>query len=223
LARQATQFFESHRELVVACLFALAVAALVSRMLFASPLLDYLYLESPARDRRTMFGFLILTLGLLGQMGLLYAVVLFARPGEPVAYSGMAPMLMLLYLAGGAVWMLLLRIGAKRDDKYALRGFWPAFGVNVAVGALLAAGLWYLDRQAQSDPAEFHANRLHNTSVTAAAALLVCTLDTFFQGRLYGKTGKGGALRAVLMLVLLVALLAAGAYVVYITRPARGI
>ena len=222
LAR-VSEFVECNGEVLVACLFTLAMAALVTRMLFASPLLDFLYIESPASNRRTMVGFLITTAGLLVQMGLLYAIALFARPEEGVAFSGMVPMLMVLFLAVGALWMLLVRIGAKKEDKQALRGFWPAFAVNVLVGGLLAAGVWYLGGLAKNEAAEFHGGRLHNLSVASVAALFACSLDTFFQGRLYGKRGKGSGLRTVLMLVLLLALLAAGGYLVYKTGPFGGV
>jgi len=216
LAASVAQFFQANADVIVACLFALGMVALVTRMLFASPLLDYLYLESPARDRRTMFGFLLTVGGILFQMGLLYTIVLFARPDGP-NHSGMAPILMTIYLLGGAAWLLVLRLGSKREDKKALRGFLSAFGVNLVVGGALGAGVWYLSKQTNHDADLFHQNRLHNISVAAAAALLACTLDTFLQGRLYGKRGKGSALRNVLMLVVLLLLLAVGGYVVYTT------
>ena len=208
-----------HADVLVAAFFALGMAALLARTLFASPMLDYLYLESPARDRRTMFGFLFTGSGLLLQVALLYAMVIFARPEKGLLASGMVPFLLVLYFAGGAMWLLLMCIGAKRDDKHALRGLWPAFAVNTGVAALLIAALWYVSRKANHDPAQFHGNPHLNVSVAGLAALVACTLDTLLQGRLYGRTGKGSALRTVLQLLGLLILLAFGAYLVYLTGP----
>jgi hypothetical protein len=212
----ANRFTDRHAPLIVGCLFTASMLALITRMLFASPLLDYLYLESPVRDKRTMVGFLLTVGGILTQMALLYAMALFAWPGK-ATHSGMVPILMTLYLAGGAAWMVLMRAGVRAEDAHALRGLNAALFVNLLAGLALAAGVWGLGRMAGNDPVEFHAGRLQNLSVTAVAALLVCALDTFFQGRLYGKRDQGSASRTVLMLLLLVALVAAGAYMAYKT------
>ena len=108
-------------------------------------------------------------------------------------------------------------IRAHANDE-SMRGFWPALLVNVVVGGLLAWGVWTLGIMA-GDVAEFHGRHTHNLAVAALAALLACTLDTFFQGKLYGKTGKGSGRHAVVMLVLLLVVLLAGAYVAVRTNP----
>jgi len=218
LTERLSAFAEQNGGVLAACLFALGMVAMVTRMLFASPLLDHLYLESSARDRRTMTGFLVTVGGLLLQMALLYAMVLFARPGG-ASYSGMVPVLLAVYLLGGAVWMLLIRVGAGGEDKQALRGFLAALGVNVVVGALLVGALGYASRLADHNVAKFHGNRPNNLALAAVAGLVVCTLDTFLQGRIYGKRGKGSLLRNVLMLVVLLVVLAVGGYLVYRTAP----
>jgi hypothetical protein len=214
LAR-AGQLVAEHVHIFVGGLFLLAVASLVTRMLFASPLLDFLYLESEASDRRTMVGFLVATFGLLAQMGLIYGMVIFARSGDGPPRSGMVPLLMVVYLLGGALWMLLMRLGAKPEDRRALRGFWPALLVNVLVGVGLGALLWYLTGDGPGATQEFHHDyAARNIAITAVAALLLCSLDTFFQGQLYGKTTGRSRTRSILMGLLLLILLGFGAYVI---------
>lgn len=214
LQERAALFLAHHAGLVVSALFLLGVAALLARMFFAGPLLDYLYVEAETRERRTMVGFLVVVLGLIVQISLLYVMVLFARPTEArEAHSATVPLLMLAYLGIGAVWMLLLRIGAAKEDSNALRGFWPALIANVLVGAGLGYALWRLNG-ASPEAADTVRQAVpeRNVALAALAALLLCSLDSFFQGRLYGKTHGRNALRALIMSLLLVALLAFGAY-----------
>lgn len=213
-SERMTLFLATHPGLAVSALFLLGVAALLARTLFAGPLLDYLYVESEARERRTMVGFLMLVLGLFVQAGLLYAMVLFARPEEALeAHSATVPLLMLAYLFAGAVWMVLLRLGAAKEDSRALQGFWPAFLTNVIVGAGLGVALWWVSGAApEAAESARHEIPERNVALAALAALLLCSLDSFFQGRLYGKTHGRNAVRTLITTLLLVAVLAFGAY-----------
>ena len=203
-----------HADVLITGLFLLGVTALVARMLFASSLLDYLYLESEARDRRTMVGFLLSSGGLLVLVGLIYAMVVFARAdGENgIPWSGYVPIAMAVYLLFGALWMVLMRLGAKKEDKGGLRGFWPALVANVLVGGGLGYLVWHFGGDGPEAASEFHtANPLRNIAITAFAALLVCSLDAVAQGRVYGKKrGRSKLCTAVTVIVLLAVLAFAG-------------
>lgn len=219
-SERLTAFLVHHAPLAVSALFLLGVAALAVRMLFAGPLFDHLYLESEGKERRTMLGFLVATLGLLLQLGLIYAMVLFARPAEGgLDASGLVPLAMLAYLAVGAVWMVLMKLGAGKEDARALQGFWYALLTNVAVAAGLGYALWRLNGTGAEEGLQ-NAAPESRVALTALAALLLCTLDSFFQGRLYGKTHGRNALRTILTLILLLAVLAFGAYILSLTLPA---
>ena len=175
--RLATFWAANHRAAAMAAMLA-AIVLLLTRFLLMGRVLDYLYLESEARERRVYFGFLGHILLMLAQAGALCAVVHFSRAGLP---QFAAPALAAL-LTFNLVWAAGVLLGARQGERRALRGVWFLALTALAAGAALLWGAWTIESLPGSYDGMLGSALL---VYSAGAASVLCLTDGLIQSRLY--------------------------------------
>ena len=173
-----SEFMALNHRLVALGVMMIAAGALVIRYIALGRLLDYLYVESPAEERRAYTGFLANIMLMLLHAGALYGVVSLGS-GD---HAGIVPVALLAMLFFNFVWFLSILVGARLRERRALRGVGYLAGTALTAGVVLFCAAWVVEARSAA-AAEMKGSQL--MLVAAAVAMLLCLADGYVQGRVY--------------------------------------
>ena len=180
--RLADFVLENHR--LVALLVTMAAAmALVIRYVALGRIVDYLYVESPAREKRAYTGFLASILLTLLHAGAIYGVVSLG-PGD---HAFIVPAAMLAMLAVNVVWFVSIILSARAAERRDLRGVKYLAATALAAALVMFRCAWLIESRSAADTAMKGSQLLF---LTGAVAFALCFADGFVQSRLYERDVK---------------------------------
>ena len=170
----------NHRATALVAMLA-GIALLVARYLIFGRALDYLYLESEARDKRIYSGFLASIMLVLTHAGAMYAMVAFSR----AEHASAVPMAMAVMLGLNLIWIVGVLLTARRVERVVLRGFWFLGGTTLTAGLALLAGALAIGAPAADVEATLQARGSLLILLSAGVAVALCFADGYIQSHIY--------------------------------------
>lgn len=186
-----SEFWAANHRLVALAAMLVAAVFLVTRYLVLGRVLDFLYLESEAREKRIYSGFLANIMLMLAHAGAIYAAVFFSRRGPASAVA----IALLALFALNLLWIFGMMLAARPVERNSLRGLrWLGMTTLVAALVLLGGARIIETSPAADDPLRGSALIMLSSGVAA----ILCLVDGYLQGRAYHpqvrKLAKNGPL-----------------------------
>jgi len=181
--KRLTDFIVANHRLVSLLVTMAAAMALVIRYVALGRLLDYLYVESPAREKRAYTGFLASILLMLLHAGAIYGVVSLGSGDHAL----IVPAAMLAMLAVNFVWFVGVMLGARAAERKDLRGIKYLAATTLTAGVVMFCGAWLVESRSAADPTMKGSQLLF---LAGAVAFALCFADGYVQSRLYEKDVK---------------------------------
>jgi len=172
------EFWSSNHRLIALVAMLVGVSLLVARYILLGRVLDFIYLESPAREKRAYSGFLANIFLMLAHTGALYAAVLFSR----TEHASLVPIAILALLGFNILWIMGILITARRAERRSMRGVWLLGFTTLAAGVSLAYGTWMIEATSAFGTAISGSALI---CVTSGVAMLLCIVDATLQARVY--------------------------------------
>ena len=167
----------NHHLLGIVAVMAAAIL-LVTRYLILGRVLDFLYLDSPAYDKRIYSGFVANIFLMLTHAGMIYGTVLVARDN----HASLAPLTLLALFGFNLLWSAGVYLSARPAEKQALRGLKFAAITSGAALVILFWATWALE----AVPVKGEALRGSKLMILGAGvALALCIADAIVQVALY--------------------------------------
>lgn len=167
----------NHRAVALTALLA-ATVLLVARYLVMGRLIDYLYLESEARDRRIYSGFVANIFVTLLHAGAAYGLVVVGNSSHAPMVPGMLIALLLINL----LWIAVVLATAKPPERGPLRGLKYMLLTSGAALIVLFALAWRMEARVAADDVKYGSQMM---ILTAAVATALCIADAWVQSAIY--------------------------------------
>lgn len=172
-------FWQTDHRLIALASILVAVTLLVARYLVLGRVLDYMYVESHSSDKRIYSGFVANIVLMLVHAAMLYCVVLC---GRDVEQASLTPQLLMALFLFNAIWSMGLFITSRRPERHDLRGLLHIALTSTLLLLLLGWAIWNLE---QVPPPSIEIRDSQRIMLGAAAAILLCILDSVIQTRIY--------------------------------------
>ena len=186
--KRLTDFVVENHRLVSLLVMMAAAMALVIRYVALGRIVDYLYVESPAQEKRAYTGFLASILLMLLHAGAIYGVVSLGSGDHAL----IVPAAMLAMLAVNLVWFVSIMLSARAAERKDLRGIKYLAATTLTAGVVLFCGTWLVEGRSTADPAMKGSQLLF---LAGAVVFALCFADGYVQSRLYEKDVKRQPLR----------------------------
>lgn len=176
-ARLAEMWQKNHH--LVALTTTLIVSVfLLTRYLILGRVLDYLYLESPVRDKRIYSGFIANIFFVLVHAAIIYGLVALGRDN----HASLVPLIVLLFLLFNMFWSGGIFYTSRQVEKHALRGL-KYMAITAGTTAII---FFCISWMAESNPTADEAMRSSTLTVLGTGmAFAVCLIDAIIQMRIY--------------------------------------
>lgn len=207
LGQQVVEFIRARSRIIAASIFFAGICVMLVRMLFARRIMEFVYLESQAAEKRTYLGFLINVLAVILQIGLLYGIVHMAKSPYPVVL----PIMLGLLLAANALWLLYVYLFIGKADRRAVRGTLLAALCSAVVCVVVLAAVWVLE--SAKGVAHLARHPLETRAMTGWFCLALGAVDAGLQTLAYGKGKRIGLIRVILTVIIALVLVGLGVLV----------
>ena len=178
IQERLVEFWNLNHRLIAQVAMLIGVSLLVARYLLFGRVFDFIYLESPAREKRAYSGFLANIFLMLAHTGAMYAAVLFSR----AEHASLVPIAVLALLGFNILWIMGILITARRVERRSMRGVWLLGFTTLAAGVVLAYGTWIIEATSVFGTAMSGSALI---CVTSGTAMLLCIVDAILQARVY--------------------------------------
>jgi hypothetical protein len=179
--QRLSMFWDVNHRLIALAAVMVAITLLVARYLVLGRVLDYMYVESFASDKRIYSGFVANIFLVLLHAGMLYGVVLC---GRDVRHAALTPQLLMGLFLFNAIWAMGLFITARRPERRDLRGLLYIAFTSTLLLLVLGWAIWNLEQVPPALPAVRDSLRI---ILGALAAILLCATDAVVQTRIYSR------------------------------------
>jgi hypothetical protein len=172
-------FWENNHRLIALTMVMAAITLLVTRYLLLGRVLDFMYVESFASDKRIYSGFVANIVLVLLHAGILYSVVLCGRDPRQAALT---PQLLMGLFLFNAVWAMGIFVTSRSLERPDLRGLLYVALTSLLMLLLLGWTIWRLEQRPPAAPAVRDSLRI---VLGAGAGILLCVADAVIQTRIY--------------------------------------
>ena len=186
--RLETFWAANHRAVALAAML-LATMLLVARYLVMGRMIDYLYLESEARDRRIYSGFVANIFITLLHAGSVYGLIVV---GDSV-HAPMVPAALMALLVINLLWVGGVLVAAKPPERGPLRGLKYMLMSSGAALLLLFYLTWRMEVSPHADEVKYGSEMI---LLAAAVAIALCMADAWVQSVIYLPRRKPAKLPA---------------------------
>lgn len=186
--RLETFWAANHRAVALAAML-LATMLLVARYLVMGRMIDYLYMESEARDRRIYSGFVANIFMTLLHAGAVYGLVVVGDS----AHAPMVPGMLMALIVINMLWVGGVLATAKPPERGPLRGLKYMLLTNGVALLLLAYLTWSMESHPVDNLVKYGSQMM---MLAAAVATALCIADAAVQSAIYlprRKTAKAEA------------------------------
>jgi len=176
---RSVEYWHANHRLISLGAIMVAVTLLITRYLVLGRVLDYMYVESYAADKRIYSGFVAHIFLMLIHAGMLYGVALCARDPRQAALT---PQMLMGVFLFNTLWAIVLYATSRRPERRHLRGLPFVAFTSALTMLLLGMALWRLEMARPALPAERDSVRV---LIAAMAGSILCFVDAAIQSRVY--------------------------------------